>query len=86
MVRVRQQPSPGTAAAGTLGPNLSHIGSRSTIAAGTLPNTQENLVKWINDSSDIKPGSKMPPMGASAGGALSEEELRAISAYLLALD
>jgi cytochrome c oxidase subunit II len=75
----------GTAAAGTLGPNLSHVGSRSTIAAGTIPNTQDNLIKWINDSSDIKPGSKMPPMGAAAGGALSQEELRAVSAYLLAL-
>jgi cytochrome c oxidase subunit 2 len=75
----------GTDAAGTLGPDLSHIGSRSTIAAGTLPNNEDNLVRWIRDSSDIKPGSKMPPMGASAGGALSEDELRAVAAYLLAL-
>jgi cytochrome c oxidase subunit 2 len=76
----------GTDAAGIAGPNLSHIGSRSTIAAGTLANNEQNLIKWINDSSDVKPGSKMPPMGAAAGGALSEEEIRAIAAYLLALD
>jgi cytochrome c oxidase subunit 2 len=75
----------GTAAAGLVGPNLTHVGSRSTIAAGTLENTAENLQMWISNSADVKTGSKMPAMAQSHGGALTDEEIKAVAAYLLTL-
>jgi cytochrome c oxidase subunit 2 len=75
----------GTTAQGVLGPDLTHVGSRTTIAAGVLENNAENLARWITDSSDIKPGSLMPPMAQSAGGALTSEEIDAVAAYLLSL-
>ena len=75
----------GTTAAGIVGPNLTLLGQRTTIASGTIPNTADNLFRWINNSAAIKPGSLMPPMGQSAGGALSDDEIRAVSAYLLSL-
>lgn len=56
----------GTAAGGILGPDLSHFGSRDTIAAGLLPNTPENLARWINNTQTIKPGAKMPELGMLA--------------------
>ncbi|HET9728162.1 MAG TPA: cytochrome c oxidase subunit II [Acidimicrobiia bacterium] len=69
----------GTSATGTIGPNLSDVGSRSTIAAGWLENTPENLASWIDDAQKIKPGSLMPPI------ALSDRDLSAIVAYLESL-
>ena len=75
----------GTTAQGVLGPDLTHIGSRTTIAAGVMENNPENLARWIHDSSDVKPGSLMPPMGTSAGGTLSDEDIDAVAAYLLSL-
>lgn len=75
----------GSVAQGKTGPDLTHVGARTTIAAGTLANNEENLVKWIHNSADVKPGSLMPPMGKSAGGALSDEEIKAVAAYLLEL-
>lgn len=45
---------------GTIGPNLSHFGSRTTLAAGILQNTPENLQAWITDPQAIKPGNVMP--------------------------
>ncbi len=66
----------GTAAAGTFGPDLTHLMSRDTIASGIAPNTPENLRQWIQDPSILKPGSKMPAMG------LSDPELDAVTAYL----
>lgn len=75
----------GTAAAGLIGPDLTHVGSRATIAAGTLANSADNLAKWIANSGDFKPGSKMPPMAQAHGGALTDEEIKAVAAYLLAL-
>lgn len=70
-----------------IGPDLSHLGARTTIASGTLENNEANLQKWIHNSADIKPGSKMPPMGTSggAGGTLSDDEIKAVAAYLLEL-
>lgn len=50
----------GTPAHATIGPNLSHIASRPTIAAGTLPNNRGNLGGWILDAQHVKPGAKMP--------------------------
>ena len=49
----------GTAAAAQVGPDLTHFGSRKTIAAGTLTNTKGNLAGWIADPQNIKPGTHM---------------------------
>jgi len=51
----------GTSADGELGPDLTHVASRSTLAAVTLPNTRGNLGGWIADPQSIKPGALMPP-------------------------
>ncbi len=65
--------------AGTLGPDLTHFGSRQTLAAGLRPNTPETLAAWLRDPPAFKPGVKMPNLG------LSEAEARALAAYLLSL-
>jgi cytochrome c oxidase subunit 2 len=49
----------GTAAHGQVAPNLTHLASRGTIAAGTLSNTRGNLGGWIMDPQSIKPGNHM---------------------------
>jgi cytochrome c oxidase subunit 2 len=69
----------GTDAGGAVGPDLTHIGSRQTIAAGTLPNTRDNLTKWILDSQAIKPGNRMPP------NSLNSDDLGALLDYLQSL-
>jgi cytochrome c oxidase subunit II len=45
--------------AGTTGPNLTHFGSRTTLAGGLLENTKENVHRWIVDPNSVKPGNKM---------------------------
>lgn len=55
----------GTDAAGRLGPDLTHVASRQTIAAGTLHNTREHLQQWIVNSQSVKPGNRMPPIPVS---------------------
>jgi cytochrome c oxidase subunit II len=50
----------GTAAGGRVGPDLTHVASRSTIAAGTLPNARDHLREWIRDPQASKPGNQMP--------------------------
>jgi cytochrome c oxidase subunit 2 len=62
-----------------VGPNLTHLASRRTIAAGTLPNNTGNLAGWILDPQSIKPGVKMPP------SELDPQSLRALLAYLESL-
>jgi len=52
----------GTDAGGRVGPDLTHVASRQTIAAGTLPNDREHLASWIANSQEIKPGNRMPPI------------------------
>jgi len=69
----------GTVATGRYGPDLTHLMSRATIAAGAAPNTQEQLLRWITDPNQIKPGSLMPAMH------LSDRENEQITAYLLTL-
>jgi len=69
----------GTAAAGTTGPDLTHISSRRTIAAGLFETTRGSLAAWIADPQTIKPGNNMPLVP------LTPEELRAVSAYLASL-
>lgn len=66
----------GTTAASRVGPDLTHLASRSTIAAGTLPNTVGNLGGWIINAQSIKPGSRMPP------NPLSGPDLQDLLAYL----
>lgn len=51
----------GTSAGSRVGPDLTHLASRSTIAAGMLPNTVGNLGGWILNAQALKPGSRMPP-------------------------
>ncbi len=55
----------GTPAGGRLGPDLSHLMSRRTIAAGTLPNTPGHLSAWISDAQHVKPGNLMPRLDVS---------------------
>jgi cytochrome c oxidase subunit 2 len=50
----------GTAADGQKGPDLTHLASRRTIAAATLPNSRGNLGGWITDTHEVKPGALMP--------------------------
>jgi cytochrome c oxidase subunit II len=69
----------GTPAAATNGPNLTHVGSRQTIAAGTIPNTKGHLGGWILDSQNIKPGNHMPPTN------LNSDDLQNLLLYLESL-
>jgi cytochrome c oxidase subunit II len=66
----------GSGAGAKLGPDLTHLASRMTIAAGTLPNTRGNLAGWILDSQSIKPGNKMPP------NPMKSDDLNALLTYL----
>ena len=66
----------GTLAQGKHAPDLTHLASRKTLAAGTLPNTREALAKWIADPQSYKPGTNMPATP------MSREDLDAIVAYL----
>lgn len=70
----------GTPASGRIGPDLTHIGSRLSIAAGMFPNHQGTLAGWIADSQHLKPENKMPSFAVFSG-----EELRATAAYLESL-
>jgi cytochrome c oxidase subunit 2 len=69
----------GTVADGRFGPDLTHLMSRDTIAAGTVKNNQENLLRWIKDPNDFKPGSLMPAMH------LTTRQNQQITAYLTTL-
>lgn len=69
----------GTDATGTLGPDLTHVASRSTLAAGLLENSRGSLAAWLADPQTIKPGNNMPMVPLSA------DELNALSAYLESL-
>lgn len=69
----------GTPARGAIGPNLTHIGSRMSIASDTLRNTPRNLTAWIRDPQAIKPGAQMPDLG------LSRKQASELAAYLESL-
>jgi cytochrome c oxidase subunit 2 len=70
----------GTPANGKVGPNLTNVGGRQTIAAGLLANTEENLRKWIRSPQSVKPGAKMV-----AHPNMTDEELGQVIAYLKSL-
>jgi len=66
---------------GVIGPNLTHVGSRTTLASGLFPNDSAHLAGWIADAPALKPGSLMMRMKPP----LSDAEIAAIVAYLESL-
>ena len=70
----------GTRATGMIGPDLTHVGGRLSLAAATLPNTADAFSHWIGDNQHIKPNNRMPPFGT-----LSNRELVELGAYLESL-
>jgi cytochrome c oxidase subunit II len=79
----------GTGARGVLGPNLTRYAARPTVGAGAARNTQENVEAWIRNPHSMKPGALMPGTRTGGGGMpatnLTDEEVRAVAAYLLSL-
>jgi cytochrome c oxidase subunit 2 len=69
----------GTAAGSNVGPNLTHVASRSMIASATLQNTRDHLQQWVTNSQAIKPGNKMPQND------LKPEDLQSLLDYLESL-
>jgi cytochrome c oxidase subunit 2 len=67
----------GTQARGQLGPDLTHVGSRRSIGAGSFPNNVGTLAGWIADTQHLKAGARMPSYSSFSG-----EELRAVAGYL----
>jgi len=70
----------GTPAAGMIGPDLTHLGSRRSVGVDTLPLTQANIRRFIHDGQHIKPGNRMPPFRIFAS-----PDLDAIATYLAGL-
>jgi cytochrome c oxidase subunit 2 len=70
----------GTSAAGNLGPDLTHVGSRMSLGAGLQPNNAGALAGWIASSQHLKPGNLMPSFPMFSG-----EDLRGLAAYLESL-
>ena len=70
----------GTEAAGQIAPDLTHVGSRATIAAGALPNSLGNIEAWITNAQSLKPGARMPSLTQFTG-----TQLRAMALYLQSL-
>jgi cytochrome c oxidase subunit 2 len=66
----------GTPARATLGPDLTHLDSRTTLASGVMPNTPENLFRWLKNPQAIKPGCLMPNLH------LSDAQVGDLVAYL----
>ena len=66
----------GTSAQADIGPDLSHLATRTKLAAGTIPNTPSWLARWILNPQAIKPGDRMPDLG------LSKPTVAAIVDYL----
>lgn len=71
----------GTKAQGNVGPNLTDVGQRTTIAAGIMENTYDNLKAWIANPAEFKPGTTMP----AHKGRLTDAEIDAIVKYLQSL-
>jgi cytochrome c oxidase subunit II len=66
----------GTGAGARTAPDLTHVATRSSIAAARLPNTRDSLTQWIADPQHVKPGNRMPATG------LTPEQVTAVVAYL----
>jgi cytochrome c oxidase subunit 2 len=69
----------GTSARGTYGPDLTHLMSRQTLASGMIPNTRDELRRWVADPQQIKPGCLMPAFG------LKETQVDLVVDYLASL-
>jgi cytochrome c oxidase subunit 2 len=69
----------GTRAQGLVGPDLTHMGSRRTIGAATVPNTHENLARWVRNPHLDKPGNRMPH------STLPDADVEAVTRYLESL-
>jgi cytochrome c oxidase subunit 2 len=69
----------GTPAQGTVGPDLTHLATRTSLAALTIPNTRAELAAWIANPQAIKPGSRMPDLN------LTHSQVAQIVAYLESL-
>jgi cytochrome c oxidase subunit II len=69
----------GTSAGSRVGPELTHVGSRLTLAAGAIPNTRGHLAGWVINSQSVKPGNRMPP------NPLASDDLQAVVTYLRSL-
>jgi cytochrome c oxidase subunit 2 len=69
----------GTIAGARMGPDLTHLATRGTIAAGRLPNTRGHLAGWVLDPQSVKPGNQMPP------NSLPGADLQALLTYLESL-
>ncbi len=69
----------GTNARASIGPNLTHIGSRKTLLTGILKNTPDNLAKWLDQPQKVKPGAHMPNFR------FEKQELASLVAYLNSL-
>jgi cytochrome c oxidase subunit 2 len=69
----------GTAAAGTAGPDLTHVGARARLGAGVVPNDVASMRAWLADPQRYKPGALMPSVP------LSNTDLDALAAYLVSL-
>jgi len=79
---------------GQIGPNLTHVGSRTTIAAGLYPNDRRHLTLWIKNARKMKPGVLMPTiglneydpqLGTTMKTGLTDQQIADIVAYLQAL-
>jgi cytochrome c oxidase subunit 2 len=71
----------GTEASGRIGPDLTHIGSRLSIGAGTLRVSAEGFMAWIREHQQLKPGNLMPPFDG-----LSEAETERLAEFLEGMD
>ncbi|MDX1584414.1 MAG: cytochrome c oxidase subunit II [Thermoanaerobaculia bacterium] len=71
----------GTDADGVVGPDLTHVGSRTSIGAGVLPNDEDGFMRWISDTDAIKPGVHMP-----AFGVMEKSERLALAEFLDGLE
>lgn len=85
----------GTMMTGVIGPNLTHVGSRNTLAAGLFPNDAKHLALWIKNARLMKPGITMPTLGKGQidpttktvppTATLTDQQIADIVAYLRAL-
>jgi len=73
---VNCHPIAGLTTRGRVAPDLTHVGSRATLAADTLPNTPENLAKWLQNPQNVKRGVNMPDTG------LNTDQIKDMVAYL----
>jgi len=67
----------GTEARGVVAPELTHVGSRASLAAGWLPNDMEHFHQWLKETKSLKPGVEMPEFSS-----LSEEDALLLAEFL----